>query len=299
LKDAIRLHRSQRRQGENLMTQPDETMPTLAVNLGSDIQDDDPVPDYTRLQRLDGRTFVVLGAGRGIGRQVVHGLSQLGARVACVDNDRGRAEAVAAETGALPLVGDIFVREEVEQLFAQAKGALGPISGMVNIVGFAHRAPLKKTDDAIWQWQYRVVVDHAFTSGQIAAREIAEAGGGTIVFVGSIAGTVTTGDNHPAYGSAKAALHQLVAYQGKEYVRDGVRVNAVAPGPTMTARSRTAYSEQQIEGLNRMIPRGHAGLVHEIAAPILFLSSEASSFMTGQTLLVDGGLSHTLRLDLV
>jgi NAD(P)-dependent dehydrogenase (short-subunit alcohol dehydrogenase family) len=272
---------------------------TARVTLGEESLDDDPITDFVAAQRLDGRPFLLLGGGRGIGRQVAHALAQMGASVAVVDIDPQRANVVADEVDGVALVGDVFERGELERLFVEAKAALGPIRGMVNIVGFGHRGPLSSTDDAIWQWQFKVVVDHAFASGQIGAREIARAGGGSMVYVGSIAGAVTTGDNHPAYGSAKAALHQLVAYAGKEYVRDGVRVNAVAPGPTMTARSRTHWSDQQKQGLAELIPRGSAGLPSEIAGPILFLASDLSSFMTGQTLLVDGGLSHTLRLDLI
>jgi NAD(P)-dependent dehydrogenase (short-subunit alcohol dehydrogenase family) len=259
--------------------------------------DESPIHDYGGLLRLDGRVFVVLGGGYGIGRQVAHALTQVGAKVAVVDREQERAEAVAREVGGLALSGDITRREDVERIFAAVEEQAGPVRGLVDIVGLGHRGPLSSVDDETWRWQFGIVVDHAFLAVQIGAEAIARAGGGSMVFVGSIAGLVTTGDNHPAYGAAKAALHHLVAFAAKEHADRGVRINAVAPGVTITPRSSALWTEQKLERLGELIPRGEPGEPWEIAAPILFLASDLSSYVTAQVLAVDGGLAGSLRLD--
>jgi NAD(P)-dependent dehydrogenase (short-subunit alcohol dehydrogenase family) len=242
--------------------------------------------------------FVVLGAGQGIGRQTALALSQAGATVGCVDRDDALAEAVAEEVGGLAIVADITDRADVERAFSAAAQA-GPVRGLVDIVGVNVSGPLAAVDDAAWHRQFSLVVDHAFLAVQVGGRVISEAGGGSMVFVGSIAGSVTTGARHPAYGAAKAALHHLVAYAGKELATSNVRVNAVSPGVVLTPRSSANWSDTQLDGLRRVIPLGRPGDPPDIAAAILFLASDLSAYVTSQVLTVDGGLAGTLRLDLL
>jgi NAD(P)-dependent dehydrogenase (short-subunit alcohol dehydrogenase family) len=255
--------------------------------------------DYAGRLRLDGRTFVVLGAGQGIGRQTAHALAQSGATVCCVDRDPTLAGAVADEVGGLAITADVTDRADVERVFSVAAAGTGPIRGVVDIVGLNVPGPLAALDDADWRRQFRVVVDHAFLAVQIGGRVISQAGGGSMVFVGSIAGTVTTGARHPAYGSAKAALHHLVAYAGKELAEARVRVNAVSPGVVLTPRSASNWSADQVQALAGLIPWGRPGDPSEIASAVLFLASDLSGYMTSQVMTVDGGLSGTLRLDLL
>jgi NAD(P)-dependent dehydrogenase (short-subunit alcohol dehydrogenase family) len=255
--------------------------------------------NYLDRMRLDGRVFVVLGAGQGIGRETSHALAQAGARVACVDRAPGLAERVAGEIDGLAVTGDVTAREDMERMFSEVLAATGHVDGVVDIVGMNVAGTVKETDDAAWRQQFAIVLDHAFLALQVGGAAVAASGGGAIVFVGSIAGTVTTGLKHAAYGAAKAGLHQLVAYAGKELAPDGVRVNAVAPGVTLTPRSVAKFSVEQREALAQMIPAGRPGEVPEIASAILFLASDLASYVTGQVLAVDGGLSETLRMDLL
>jgi NAD(P)-dependent dehydrogenase (short-subunit alcohol dehydrogenase family) len=252
--------------------------------------------DYTAGLRLDGRVFVVLGAGQGIGRESAIALARNGATVACVDRDARLAGRVAEEVGGLAVAADATDREDVERVFSVSMQA-GPVRGLVDIVGMNVSGQLASLDDAAWRQQFSVVVDHAFLSVQIGGRAMAGAGGGSMVFVGSIAGSVTTGARHPAYGAAKAALHHLVAYAGKELAESGVRVNAVSPGVVLTPRSSANWSPDQVGELHRLIPLGRPGTPADIAGPILFLASDLSGYITSQVLTVDGGLAGTLRLD--
>jgi NAD(P)-dependent dehydrogenase (short-subunit alcohol dehydrogenase family) len=254
--------------------------------------------DYSAGHRLDGRVFVVLGAGQGIGRQSALALAQNGATVTCVDRDADLAERVAEEVGGLAVVADVTDREHMEHVFSVSREA-GPVRGLVDIVGMNVSGELASLDDDAWHRQFSMVVDHAFLSIQIGGRAMARAGGGSMVFVGSIAGSVTTGARHPAYGAAKAALHHLVAYAGKELAESRIRVNAVSPGVVLTPRSSANWSGDQVVALHRLIPLGRPGDPADIAGPILFLASDLSAYVTSQVLTVDGGLAGTLRLDLL
>jgi NAD(P)-dependent dehydrogenase (short-subunit alcohol dehydrogenase family) len=258
-------------------------------------QDHSPVPDYSALIRLNRRVFVVLGAGNGIGRQVSHALAQCGARVACVDRDPDLADYVAKEVGGRALSGDITKRADVERVFAQAGEALGPVTGAVDIVGMPHLGPLANLSDALWASQFDLVVNHAFLAMQIGGKAIADAGGGSMVFVASMAGQVSL-PGQSAYGAAKAALIHLVANMAKELGPAHVRINAVAPGFVRTPRLNSMLSEDQWRQIAAIIPLGGAAAPSEIAAPILFLASDLASHVTGQTLTIDGGIVGSVQL---
>lgn len=242
------------------------------------------MPDYRVLARLDDRRFVVLGGGNGIGRQVCHALAQAGARVVCVDMSRELAAAVADEIDGEAVVADVTERADMERLLAGG----GPVDGLVDIVGMPVLGPLAELDDDGWQRQFDLVLRHAFLAMQLGGRAVAAAGGGAMVFVGSISG-LTHVPGQAAYGTAKAALHQLVASMGRELAPARVRVNAVAPGFTQTPRLLQLVSSEQWTDVASIIPRGTPGQPSEIASAVLFLATDLSSYVTGQVLAVDGG----------
>jgi NAD(P)-dependent dehydrogenase (short-subunit alcohol dehydrogenase family) len=248
------------------------------------------VPDYLQRARLDGRVFVVLGAGAGMGRQAVHALAQAGAQVACADQDAALAQDVADEVGGLPLTADVTNRAGVADIFAAAEREHGAVHGVVDVVGAADIGPLADLDDERWQHQLQIVVGHAFLVLQEGTAAVRRAGGGTITFVGSISG-VRAVPQQSAYGAAKAALHHLVSCMGPELAADGVRVNAIAPGWVRTPRLEARLGAEAWATVDATIPRGSAAVPAEIAAPILFLAGDLSSYVTGQVLVADGGLT--------
>ena len=249
------------------------------------------IPDYPGLTRLTKRNFVVLGAGQGIGEQAAHALSQAGARVLCVDLDPGRAEAIAKAVSGHPCVADVTNREGIAKVFAGARAAFGPVHGIVDIVGVARIKELAEFADDDWEWQFGIVLRHAFLTLQYGAAAVAEAGGGAMVFVGSMAGNRVV-PNQAVYGTAKAALHHLVRCAANEYAPRNVRINAIAPGFIRTPRLEELLSPQQWQAVESHIPLGHAATPAEIAATILFLAGDLSSHVTGQVLAVDGGLGN-------
>ena len=251
--------------------------------------DDSEVPDYPGLLRLDGRGFVVIGAGQGIGRQATHALASVGARTVCVDKEKDLAEDIAAEVGGVAWSGDATNRADAERLFAESEAALGRIDGVVDIVGMARYAGLLDIDDENWAWHHDIVLRHAFLAMQLGGRAMARTGGGAMVFVASVSG-ITAAPLHAAYGAAKAGLMALVKSAAVELGPSGVRVNAVAPGVVWTPRVSGYLGEEGRERNSANTPLRRVALPANIAAAILFLASDLASYVTGQTLVVDGGV---------
>jgi NAD(P)-dependent dehydrogenase (short-subunit alcohol dehydrogenase family) len=245
------------------------------------------VPDYGSLLRLDGHNFAVFGAGQGIGRQTAHALAGQGARVVCVDLDEGRAEEVAVEVDGIPCAADARRASEVERVVDETVGRLGELHGVVDIIGVARWAALVDMPEGDWDWCHDMVVRHAFHVVKYAGRAMSANGRGTMVFVASISG-ISSAPFHAAYGAAKAALMSLVRTAAIELRPTDVRVNAVGPGVIATPRavtSRGVDADELADGsLDSM------GRTRDIAATVLFLASDLAHYVTGQTLVVDGGL---------
>ena len=251
--------------------------------------DTSPVPDYRQLARLDGRNFVVIGGGQGIGRQAAHALSQHGARVAIVGRSHELTEAVAREVGGLALLGDATVRGDVERIFDAAQRQFGAVHGIVDTLGMVRRKSVAEFDDDDFAWQENIVLRHAILATQIGAPLLASAGGGTITFVGSTAGLAWV-RNHTVYGAYKAALHQWVAGAAMEHAADGVRINVVTPCVVRTPRVQGYLDAGRGRKAVDYYPLGRLALPADVAGAILFLSTGLSAYITGQMLLAEGGL---------
>jgi NAD(P)-dependent dehydrogenase (short-subunit alcohol dehydrogenase family) len=252
--------------------------------------DDTAVPDYSGMLRLDGRRVVVIGAGQGIGRQATHALAANGARVVCVDRDADLAADIAAEVGGTAWVGDVIDRGEVERLFTEADAAMGGVDGVVDIVGMAQYAGLlEDLDDELWQWHQDICLRHVYLAVQIGGRKLRDGGGGSMVFVASASG-ITGAPDHAAYGAAKAGVMSLVRSAAVELGPHGIRVNAVAPGVVWTPRVSGYLGEKGRARNSENAPLRRVALPADIAAAILVFTSELSSYVSGQTLSVDGGV---------
>jgi NAD(P)-dependent dehydrogenase (short-subunit alcohol dehydrogenase family) len=251
--------------------------------------DDTEVPDDAQGLRLDGRRFVLIGAGQGIGRQATHALASVGAQVFCVDKDPDLADDIAKEVSGIAGSGDATNRADAERLFLDAAAALGQIDGLVDIVGMAQYAGLVDITDELWDWHHDIVLRHAFLAAQLAGRAMSASGGGAMVFVASVSG-ISSAPLHAAYGVAKAGLMSLVRSAAVELGPAGIRVNAVAPGVVWTPRVSGYLGDKGRETNSANAPLRRVALPADIASAILFLASDLASYVTGQTLVVDGGV---------
>lgn len=253
--------------------------------------DDSTVPDYSSLLRLDGKRFVVIGAGQGIGRQATHALAQQGARVLCVDVEQERAEDIAGEIdGGVGWAGDATDRQGATDMFGAAQRELGGLDGVVDIVGMAQYKALLDVDDENWQWHHDIILRHAYLAVTLGGRAMAESGGGVMAFVASVSG-ISSAPLHAAYGVFKAGLMSLVRTAAVELGPKGVRVNAVAPGMVWTPRISALVGDEGRKNNELNTPLRRVALPEDIASALLFMVSDLSGFVNGQTLVVDGGVS--------
>lgn len=252
--------------------------------------------DYVSLLRLDNQVQVVVGAGQGIGREAAHAFASAGARVFCVDVDSSRAAAVAEETGGIAAECDVTVDGEIDRVLLDGERSLGLINGVTNIVGMTRWKSLADSTDEDWEWQDSIIARQAHRTLRASVPFLRRAGGGSLTFVASVS-AFTSAPGHGLYGMSKAALRSMARTAAIELGPWGVRVNTVSPGVTRTPRLVTdeRFAEPLRENARRT-PLRKVAEPSDIAAALLFLSSGLAGHITGQDLVVDGGLSQTWPL---
>lgn len=242
---------------------------------------------------LKDRVFLVAGAGNGIGLETARHLKLAGADICCLDMSGSLAEAAAAEVGGLPVVADVRRDADLKAAFELASGWKGRLDGVVDIIGASHGNWIDDQSPERVEAELSINLTHKFGLLRHAASHLTD--GGSITLVGSVAGVMSL-PRQTLYGAAKAALHHLVAGAAAELGHRGIRVNAVAPGFVRTPRMIERFSDAQWAEVSRETPLQRPGEVAEIASVLVFLASPAASFVTGQTIIADGGLTLPLKV---
>jgi 3-oxoacyl-[acyl-carrier protein] reductase len=237
---------------------------------------------------LTGKKTLVVGVGGGIGRATVEAFSLSGADVACLDISPEEADLSAKAAGAngrrgVALVADVTDSAQAKQAVESAAEQLGGLDILVNVIGASVWTPLDEVSDDLWNAQINLNLRQQFDIAMAAVPHLIANGDGRIVAVASTSG-LNGAPNHAVYGIAKAGLMAFVQSLALEYATRGLRVNAVAPGTIVTPRRAKVSADK-----GALVPMKRRGQPSEIAWPAVFLASDAASFITGQTLVVDGG----------
>jgi gluconate 5-dehydrogenase len=257
--------------------------------------------DFTKLFDLTGKVALVTGGGAGLGRAISEGLAQYGAVVAVVDIDRSLAEEAAksiADAGgkSVAILCDVTKVEDVRSAVKQCTEKLGPIDVLVNNAGTLKRAPAEEMTDDAWDLIMNVNLRGPFLFCREVGKTMIERGkGGRIINIASIAALVGLETGNVNYSASKGGMIAMTRCLAIEWAKHKILVNAIAPTHTRTPfleRVLKAKPENLQYFLNN-IPLGRLGEASDFVGPAVFLASDASAFVTGHTLVVDGG--HTAK----
>ena len=236
------------------------------------------------------KTALVTGAARGIGLATTHLFLEQGWHVIMVDRDAPALADAAGQVQAQAICADVSIPEDVARIVSEA-GLSGGLHALVNNAGVADFGPIAETDLPRWRRVMETNLDGVFLMTQGLAPALRTARG-AIVNIASISG-LRASTLRVAYGTSKAAVIHLTRQQAVELGEHGIRANCICPGPVRTKLAMAVHTQDIIDAYHDAIPLARYGSEREIAEAITFLCSDRASYITGQTLAVDGGFEAT------
>jgi gluconate 5-dehydrogenase len=244
---------------------------------------------------LTGRVALVTGSSQGIGLALAKGLAEAGARVVLNGRDAGKlAAAAAAIPDARTLAFDVTDHDAVRAAVDRFEAEQGPIEILVNNAGVQHRSPLEDFPATEFERLMRANVSSVFNVGQACARHMIGRGRGKIVNIASATAAVARYSIAP-YSATKGAVVNLTKGMATDWARHGLNCNAISPGYMATPLNEALTSDPAFnEWLEKRTPAGRWGRVEELVGACVFLASDASSFVNGTVVYVDGGLTATM-----
>jgi gluconate 5-dehydrogenase len=253
----------------------------------------------TRLFDLTGRVALVTGSGQGLGLAVARGLAEAGATIVLNDIVPDRLDAAVARLrgeglDAQGVEFDVTDAAGVDAGVEQVEHAIGPVEILVASAGIQHRAPLEDFPEDTWDRLMAVNVKGVFLVAQAVARRMIPRGHGKIVAISSVQGAQARRSIAP-YTASKGAVNNLVKGMATDWARYGIQVNAIGPGYFITEITQPLADDPAFDGwLRSRTPAGRWGDPRELVGAAVFLASDASSFVNGQVVYVDGGLLASL-----
>ena len=248
----------------------------------------------TELFSLAGRVALVTGAGRGLGRSMALALAAAGADVVGMSRTAGEIETLAEEVRglgrrAMAVRADSTVEAEVERAASRVMDELGGLDILVNNAGINIRKPVLELSPEEYRQVLSTNLEGYFLCARAAGRIMVERGRGKVINISSIMGRVALA-NQAAYASSKGAIEQLTKVLAIEWAPHNVQVNAIGPTYFETDLTRPLFEdEERHDFITSRTPMGRWGQPHELAGAVIFLASAASDYVTGHTLMVDGG----------
>jgi NAD(P)-dependent dehydrogenase (short-subunit alcohol dehydrogenase family) len=245
-------------------------------------------------RRLVGRTAVVTGAGSGIGLATARRLASEGARIVAADIDPVSGAAAAAETGGIFVETDVTDQDQVEALFRAARDTYGSVDVAFNNAGIS-----PPDDDSIlttgldaWRRVQEVNLTSVYLCCKAALPYMRQQGKGSIINTASFVAVMGAATSQISYTASKGGVLAMSRELGVQFAREGIRVNALCPGPVDTPLLRELFAKDPERAARRLvhIPLGRFAEAHEIAAAVAFLASDDASFITASEFLVDGGI---------
>ena len=247
------------------------------------------------MQRLLDRVAVVTGAGSGIGLASARRMASEGAKIAVVDIDGETGKAAAEEVGGLFIQADVTAQDEVAAMYDATLGAFGRIDIAFNNAGISPPDDDSILDTGIEAW--RRVQEVNLTSIYLCCKHVIPLmqarGGGSIINTASFVAVLGSATSQISYSASKGGVLAMSRELGVQFARDGIRVNALCPGPVNTPLLQQLFAVDPERAARRLVhvPMGRFAEAEEIAAAVAFLASDDASFVTAATFLVDGGIS--------
>ncbi len=245
--------------------------------------------------RLDGRVAVVTGGCSGIGLATVNRFAEEGARVVIGDLDDARGEEIAERVGGLYAHADVTSKEQVDALFQTAKDTYGSVDVAFNNAGISppEDDSILTTDLEAWRKVQEVNLTSVYLCCKAALPYMLEQKRGSIINTASFVAVLGAATSQISYSASKGGVLSMSRELGVQFAREGVRVNALCPGPVNTPLLQELFAKDPERAQRRLVhvPMGRFGEPEEIANAVLFLASDESSFVTANTFLVDGGIS--------
>lgn len=247
------------------------------------------------MQRLKDRVAVITGAGSGIGLATARRLAAEGANVVAVDVDPAAGQAIANEVGGLFVMADVTVAEDVERVFATADEAHGSVDISFHNAGISppEDESILETGIEAWHRVQEVNLTSVFLCCKAVLPYMRRQGKGSIINTASFVATMGAATSQISYTASKGGVLAMSRELGVQFAREGIRVNALSPGPVDTPLLRKLFAADPERAARRLvhIPMGRFAHAEEIAAAVAFLASDDAGFITASNFLVDGGIS--------
>ncbi len=240
---------------------------------------------------LKGKSAIVIGAARGIGAGIAEIFAGAGARVLVADRDGDKAKETAARLGAdhISAALDVSDKAQCEAAVKQAEDAFGGVDILVQNAGIFPWTTIEHISVDEWDNVLAVNLRGCFVSAQACLPAMRSRGGGRMVFTSSITGPRVSSPGHGHYSASKAGINGFIRAAALEFAQWGITVNGVEPGNILTEGMKEARSDTFIKQMEASIPLGRLGTPHDIGKACLFLASDLGAYVTGTTIIVDGG----------